>query len=485
MFFNNIYEVTTAIRPFYTEISKYCGKLSVTIPENDRVNLFIKCFFRYCNLKNATSGTSLQPFVSKLLQSATDVKLQFIITYMANSPLAVFYREYSHNPKFQEQNIIHIFTPQPPLFTLFSLIGTTNETITSALFSQISYLTKLSKEILNNDRLKPYFQPYFKSYQKEETESLNAHEKRVTRYFIEDYFPEVLQGAYYPKNVYEVENRVNPIATASDVAAVFNSLIEYINDSAQAKRSKRTFDRTLTAAEANDMLGRFIDSNKEKLVKFKSLELKGVKLHTLPEAIKKLRGLKVISIEDCEGFNLPSWLWEMQSLEEITLNKNSLGGRIPLVLCELPNIYHLDLSENQLTGNIPTELGDLNNLVTLDLSKNQLTGNIPTELGELYELEDLYLHCNQLSGPIPPELITSNLSTLYLYNNKLTGRIPSVLFDYILDEHVVNFEGNSFDGDVPESFYDATYKLPAGNYRIGLNGEFIPLEPNGEFIPLT
>lgn len=312
--------------------------------------------------------------------------------------------------------------------------------------------------------------------------------KRVTRYFIEDYFPEVLQGAYYPKNVYEVENRVNPIATASDVAAVFNSFIEYINASALAKRSKPTyedgvileggkvsFDLTLTAHEANEILGRFIDSNQEKLDNFYSLVFEGITLNTLPKAIVKLPSLEMISIKDCKGFNLPSWIGEMQNLGEITLNRNNLQGSIPSALYKLPNLTHLDLSENQLAGSIPTEIGGLTNLTYLDLSDNQLTGSIPTELGKLSELADLYLHRNQLTGPIPPELFRGDLSTLYLHHNQLTGRIPPELLDFIENEHVVNLEYNSFVGDVPASSYDPMYKLPAGNYRIGPSGEFNPL----------
>jgi len=496
MFFNNIYEVTREISPFYNEISTYCGKVSLSEIKIDQVHLFIKRFFKYCLLQKTSSGASsgasfrasLQPFVTKLLKSSTDLKLLFFITYIENSTLAAFYRDYSHNPEFQKPNIIHIFTDQPPRSNLFSLLGKTNETVVSGLFSGENYLLRLYKGIIENDRLKPYFEPYFESYEKEERESLNAYEKTVTRYFIEDYFPEVLQGAYYPKNVYEVENRVNPIATASDVAAVFNSLIEYINDSAQAKRSKPTyedgvimeggkisFDPTLTAHKANEILERFMDSNKAKLGGFDAFQFQGIRLNTLPKAIVKLPNLKLISIKNSTGFNLPSWLGEVKSLTEITLNRNNLGGRIPLALCKLPNLYRIDLSENQLAGSIPTELGDLNNLVTLDLSKNQLTGIIPTELGELPDLEDLYLHCNKLTGPIPPELFDNNLSTLYLDHNQLTGRIPEELLDFIEEDHVVNLEGNRFDGDVPESSYDPTYKLPEGTYQIGPNGEFIPL----------
>jgi Leucine-rich repeat (LRR) protein len=518
MFFKNIYEVTIAIGTFYTEISTHCGKLSLSEIKNDQVDLFIKRFFRYCIFKKTTSIAFLLDFVPKLLKSATDLKLQFIITYMANSPLAVFYREYSHNPKFQKPNIIHIFSLQPPLFSLFSLIGITNETITSALFSEEGYLTRLYKEILNNDRLKPSFKPYFEEYQKEETESSIAHKKRVTRYFIEDYFPEVLQGAYYPKNVYEVENRVNPIATASDVAAVFRTLIEYINNNPSVKKSRFTyekgvsvkdgevgFDHTITPAQANMILERFIKSHQEKLREFGDLTLQGVKLNTLPTATLNLKKIKTMLIENSIGFNLPFFLGEMESLQKLTLIKNKLRGRIPLSVCNLPNLTHLNLSENALAGEIPTELGKLNNLERLILSNNAFTGNIPTELGKLSNLERLILsnnaltgniptelgelprihyldlaenaltgniptelgnleHCesfyfddNKLTGPLPRELITSELADFGVRNNRLTGTVHEDFFDFLTKGHFLDLEENLFTGEVP--VYDPKYEF--------------------------
>ena len=59
---------------------------------------------------------------------------------------------------------------------------------------------------------------------------------------------------------------------------------------------------------------------------------------------------------------------------------------------------------NQLTGQIPTWLGNLDYLEELYLHDNQLTGTIPPELGDLPELEELSLSGNQLIGCVPVSL---------------------------------------------------------------------------------
>ncbi len=115
-------------------------------------------------------------------------------------------------------------------------------------------------------------------------------------------------------------------------------------------------------------------------------------------------------------------------VQELTLRRRGLVGRIPAELSKLTQLEDLDLSYNGLVGEIPSELSSLKNLQRLDLSSNQLSGGIPPELGDLSELTELVLRGNKLHGSIPRQLgQLANLEVLDLGSNRFTGCIPAEL----------------------------------------------------------
>nr|GLL21487.1 receptor-like protein 12 isoform X3 [Ipomoea trifida] len=149
--------------------------------------------------------------------------------------------------------------------------------------------------------------------------------------------------------------------------------------------------------------------------------------------------------------NIPRWMGNMISLQQLSMSKNHLEGPIPIELCSLEFLFILDLSENNLTGSIPSCLnpsaikhvhlsknhlgGQLtraffNNsaLVILDLSYNDFVGTIPEWIGTVSKLSILLLKENRFDGKIPIQICQlMRLSVLDLSGNQLTGLIPKCL----------------------------------------------------------
>ncbi len=104
---------------------------------------------------------------------------------------------------------------------------------------------------------------------------------------------------------------------------------------------------------------------------------------------------KVLNLSGRGLTNIPSYVFNQTSLEELNVSNNFLTGAIQSQIGQLKNLKILNASNNQMTG-VPAEVGQLQNLRVLDLSNNKLTG-LPNELGNLKNLETLNLSRNQYS----------------------------------------------------------------------------------------
>ena len=68
----------------------------------------------------------------------------------------------------------------------------------------------------------------------------------------------------------------------------------------------------------------------------------------------------------------------MESVEDLRLSRNPIGGEIPRWLCNLTSLKVLKLSGSGMKGEIPEQLLRMSSLVELDLSENRLSGEIPS-----------------------------------------------------------------------------------------------------------
>lgn len=106
----------------------------------------------------------------------------------------------------------------------------------------------------------------------------------------------------------------------------------------------------------------------------------------------------------CAWRNIPTSIYRLSNLTELSLPNHGLCGNIPTEIGQLASLAVLNLSNNALTGMIPSELGQATKLKSIDLCDNALQGRIPSELGNLLRLERFTARRNALVGPVPDDI---------------------------------------------------------------------------------
>jgi C-terminal of Roc, COR, domain/Ras of Complex, Roc, domain of DAPkinase/Leucine rich repeat len=216
------------------------------------------------------------------------------------------------------------------------------------------------------------------------------------------------------------------------------------------------------------------------------LDLSGLNLTEVPEAIASLTQLITLDLSDNQLSAILGWIVSLTQLRELDLSNNQLtigpdlnaslkspqlhfffqqlpalkaltqlrglnlsGNQLtslPESISSLTQLTALDLSDNQLTS-LPASITSLTQLTNLDLTDNKLTG-LPNEIASLTKLEILVLAFNGLM--ILPDVITSltQLRELHLFENQLISlpdKIASLTQLTILDLSL-NYLTNIPDG---------------------------------------
>jgi Leucine-rich repeat (LRR) protein len=129
-----------------------------------------------------------------------------------------------------------------------------------------------------------------------------------------------------------------------------------------------------------------------------------------PELAILSNSLSIVSMSSNElGGELPSALFDMTNLRQLTLFENRLVGSLSSHVGQLTRLESLDVGGNQLTGTLPSSLGQMQRLAGLSVYGNSFTGVIPSSLGDLDSLQLLYADSNNLRGPFPTDLCLLNL----------------------------------------------------------------------------
>ncbi|KAK4594576.1 hypothetical protein RGQ29_018312 [Quercus rubra] len=107
------------------------------------------------------------------------------------------------------------------------------------------------------------------------------------------------------------------------------------------------------------------------------------------------------------------------NLVALWLSDNLLNGTIPSWLYDIPSLQYLILANNQLTGHIGEFLH--NSLVALLLNNNKLHGPLPLSISKLVSLRFLGVSFNNLSGNVESKIFfrLKNLEYLLMSNNPL------------------------------------------------------------------
>jgi hypothetical protein len=196
--------------------------------------------------------------------------------------------------------------------------------------------------------------------------------------------------------------------------------------------------------------------------------------------LKSLRKLTLIGTGTFPNNRLPTSLFTMESLEELTITSTSFTGSIPNTIDKMTSLKSLQIRNNRnLTNSIPDSISKTSlisfvygfqgldgvipdfignspslqqSLETLDLNSNRLTGTIPDSLMNLTKLKSLHLGSNFLTGDFPISIISSkfakSLAFINLGGNNFTGIIPPSLAQ-CENLQIISLERNSFTGPIP------------------------------------
>ncbi|PRP82797.1 hypothetical protein PROFUN_10012 [Planoprotostelium fungivorum] len=196
-----------------------------------------------------------------------------------------------------------------------------------------------------------------------------------------------------------------------------------------------------------------------RLNKLKVLDVSNNHLSGSLEAVTGMDQLVSLMVSSNQFVQLPTSL--PSTLIEFKGSNNAFNGSLPSsMFSEVNCLNTLLLDGNSISGSIPKEIYNLKQLKTLDLSQNLIRGTIPSSIGALNQITTLYLYTNLISGSIPPSI--GNLSAIEDLNfkdnyyvgmdlslNKLTGIIPQSIGNLSLLTTLTlgpnGFNGSSLD----------------------------------------
>ncbi|CAA3019064.1 probable LRR receptor-like serine threonine-kinase At2g24230 [Olea europaea subsp. europaea] len=167
--------------------------------------------------------------------------------------------------------------------------------------------------------------------------------------------------------------------------------------------------------------------------------------------------------------SVSSALWSIQTLVEINVSKNRLGGSVELPKPEIVKssaIRKINLSFNRFKNF--TFLSNFPYLTFLDISHNDFQVVLPHWFINLTKLEILnFSNCN-ISGNLKPISGLSHLKYLDVSNNHLTGNFPAD-FPQLGNLKFLNVSFNNFSGEMNSKTvkkFDKSSFIHAGNFKI-------------------
>ncbi|CAL9087183.1 unnamed protein product [Musa textilis] len=209
-------------------------------------------------------------------------------------------------------------------------------------------------------------------------------------------------------------------------------------------------------------------------------------LDGIPSSFQHLNLTSLVTLDLSDNYSnstLPTWLFDLKSLQNLFLGGNYFYGSIPASIGNMSSLTVLELSDRfSLRGSIPGALGNLCKLQQLDLTwsrlrqnlsgmkeifsgciKNSLTklslrgaslsGYLPEWIGDFQNLKILDLSINSLSGKLPSSLgRLLSLQQLSLYGNELNGEVPKTI-GWLSELVILKLGLNSLEGGLSENFF--------------------------------
>ncbi|XP_024163846.2 LRR receptor-like serine/threonine-protein kinase FLS2 [Rosa chinensis] len=138
-------------------------------------------------------------------------------------------------------------------------------------------------------------------------------------------------------------------------------------------------------------------------------------------------------------------------LKVFCAGNNNLSGTLPEDMYNITTLEQISLPLNSLYGVLRDGILNLTNLAIHDLHFNQFSGVLPLHFGKLSKLKLLLLHFNNLKGSLPPSLMNcTRLIQLNVGVNHFEGDLSMYNFSKLgrlrkLDLLKNQFTGSSFE----------------------------------------
>ena len=149
---------------------------------------------------------------------------------------------------------------------------------------------------------------------------------------------------------------------------------------------------------SNELLGQLNGTSLPKLQALEHLDIQGNQFQGLwPEQMVDMKNLTYMFLghnHQIKSGEIPSWLFDMTQLQELSLTDMQMRSTIPAWIQVMKSLVFVDFSNNQLTGNLHRALFDLPNLSYILLHNNSLTGQVPQDIVGGDEIQMLTLHDN-------------------------------------------------------------------------------------------
>ena len=171
-------------------------------------------------------------------------------------------------------------------------------------------------------------------------------------------------------NIVHVEERTKADKKADKKAAMMSSNLNVPPEQLETLWSAAT--QQLGSLEKLTMDRNHLRSVKDigKLLSLKTLSLAQNKLTSIPEDIRRIRGLKVLMLSGNQLRELTAAVGELEHLERLELRSNQLRY-LPHTISRLRNLKQLDASENLLVALEPS-IVDLHEIEKVELKDNPL-----------------------------------------------------------------------------------------------------------------
>jgi Leucine-rich repeat (LRR) protein len=209
------------------------------------------------------------------------------------------------------------------------------------------------------------------------------------------------------------------------------------------------------------------------------LGLASCNLTKLPRVLRHLDSIFELDLSSNQiGGIIPGWIWEIwkDTLGKLDLSNNAFTSMQKSSLIPMTHLYFLNLSFNRIQEDIPVPVislpyGEvsldysnnefssilrsfgtyLDNVAYINLSKNKLNGHVPASVCSMGKLQILDLSYNNFSGLVPHCLLKGgSLSVLKLRENKFQGTLPENIMEKCIFE-TIDLNSNQIEGRLPRS----------------------------------